>query len=172
VILIRNILVMMALMAVAVFAQAHEQTESASSAQSSGVTDLKFSEFYKMPVGPRGLELTPKLVNLAGKKIHIVGYMARAEPALPGMFILSPVPVELGDEDEKMVDDFPPNVLFVHMGEAQLAVPYIEGLINLTGTLHIGSVEEPDGHVSTFQLELDPEMLKDFKRSLAVAHVK
>jgi hypothetical protein len=135
-----------------------------------GVSELKFNEFYKMPIGPKGLELTPKLLSLLGKKIRIVGYMAKTEPAIPSMFILSPVPVEMGDEDEKLVDDLPPNALFVHMNDKQLMLPHIEGLINITGVLRAGSFTEPDGHISTFQLVLDPEIVKDFKRALATAH--
>lgn len=131
-----------------------------------GVADLKFNEFYKTPVGPKGLELTPKLINLIGKKVRIVGYMAKTEPATPGMFVLSPFPVDLGDEDEKLVDDFPPNAVFVHLGEKDLAVPTIQGLIKLTGTLQVGSFEEVDGHVSTFRLELDPEIVKDLQQAL------
>jgi hypothetical protein len=132
----------------------------------SGIADLKFNEFYKTPVGPKGLELTPKLVDLIGKKVRIVGYMAKTEPATSGMFILSPFPVDLGDEDEKLVDDFPPNVIFVQLSDKTLAVPTIQGLIKLTGTLRVGSFEEVDGHVSSFRLELDPEIVKDLKQAL------
>jgi hypothetical protein len=99
-----------------------------------------------------------------------MGYMAKADPALPGMFILSPVPVEMGDEDEKLVDDFPPNALFVHMDESQLTVPYTEGLLTLSGVLNVGNFAESDGHISTFQLELDPEIVRVFKRALATTH--
>ncbi len=131
-----------------------------------GITDLKFNEFYKTPVGPKGLELTPKLINLIGKKVRIVGYMAKTEPATAGMFVLSPFPVDLGDEDEKLVDDFPPNAVFVQLSDKSLAVPTIQGLIKLTGTLQVGSFEEADGHVSTFRLELDSEIVKDLKQAL------
>ncbi|MBC7786753.1 MAG: hypothetical protein H7Z18_04700 [Methylophilaceae bacterium] len=135
-----------------------------------GVTDIKFNELYKTPVGPKGFDLTKKTIALIGKRIRIVGYMAKSEPATPGLFVLSPSPVEMGDEDEKLVDDFPPNVMFVHMGDAQLAVPYIDRLIKLTGTLQVGSFDEVDGHVSTFRLELDPEIVKDLTRALSSTH--
>ncbi len=132
-----------------------------------GVTDIQFNELYKTPVGPKGFELTKKTIALIGKRIRIVGYMAKSEPATPGLFVLSPSPVEMGDEDEKLVDDFPPNVIFVHMGDTQLAVPYIDRLIKLTGTLQVGSFDEVDGHVSTFRLQLDPEIVKDLTRALS-----
>jgi hypothetical protein len=122
------------------------------------VTDLKFRDFFKMPVGKRGLELTDKFLGLNGKRVRIVGYMAKAETPTPGMFVLSPLPVDLGDEDESLSDDLPASALFVHTGASQFVVPHITGLIKLTGTLSIGSQEEADGHVSMARLILDPEI--------------
>jgi hypothetical protein len=131
-----------------------------------GVTDLRFNELFKMPVGPKGFELTSKAQSLAGKKVRLVGYMIKAEPPTPGMFVLSPVQEEMGDEDEKMVDDFPPNVIFVHLSDPKMTIPNIEGLIKLTGTLQIGSFNEADEHVSTFRLILDQAIEKDIKQAL------
>src|SRR5689334_5693118 len=34
-----------------------------------GVTELKFGEFFVRPVGPRGLELTDKLLGLDGQRV-------------------------------------------------------------------------------------------------------
>lgn len=132
-----------------------------------GVTDIQFNEFYKMPVGPKGLELTKKMVDLIGQRIRIVGYMAKSELLTSGLFVLSPMPVEMGDEDEKLVDDIPPNAIFVHMGDTKLNFPHIDRLIKLTGTLQVGSFDEADGHVSTFRLALDPEIIKDLTRAIS-----
>ena len=130
----------------------------------SGVTDLKFREFFKMPIGPRGLEASDKLIALAGKRVRILGYMARQETPAAGMFILAPLPVSLGDEDESLSDDLPASSIFVHVAGAGEARPgearpvaYFSGLLRLTGTLRLGPHEESDGHVSTVRLELDPE---------------
>lgn len=132
-----------------------------------GVVELKFRDFFKMPVGPRGLEPSDKLLGLDGKRVRIVGYMANAESPTPGMFILSPLPVELGDEDESLSDDLPPSALFVHMDASTLAVPHIPGLIKVTGILHIGNRAEADGHVSLARLQLDPEITADIVRMLS-----
>ena len=121
-----------------------------------GVTDLKFGEFFMMPIGPRGLEASGKLMALAGKRVRILGYMARQETPVAGMFILAPLPVSLGDEDESLSDDLPASSVFVHVAGAG-PVAYFSGLLRLTGTLSLGSHEESDGHVSTVRLELDPE---------------
>jgi len=39
----------------------------------SGVSELKFSEFFRQPIGPRGLEYTTKLRSLDGRRIQIPG---------------------------------------------------------------------------------------------------
>lgn len=135
-----------------------------------GVSDIQFNEFYKIPVGAKGLELTKKTVDLIGKRIRIVGYMAKSELLTPGLFVLSPVPVEMGDEDERLVDDIPPNALFVHIENTKLNIPHIDRLIKLTGTLQVGGFDEVDGHVSTFRLVLDPEIVKDLTQALSSMH--
>ena len=124
------------------------------------VTDLKFGEFFKMPIGPRGLDASAKLLALSGKPVRIVGYMARATPPVAGMFILTPLPVSLGDEDESLSDDLPASSVFVHLDptSVQTAVPYYPGLLRLTGTLALGPFDEIDGHVSTVRLLIDADL--------------
>ena len=122
-----------------------------------GVTDIKFGEMIRMPIGPAGLEPTDKLLALAGRRVRMVGFMVRQDNATPGSFILSPVPVALGDEDESLSDDLPPTAVFVHF-EDRLArpVPYAGGLLHMSGTLEVGAKDEGDGHVSSYRLRLDP----------------
>ena len=105
-----------------------------------GVSDLKFGDMFKRPVGPAGLETTERLRSLEGKRVRIVGHMATAEEATPGLLILSPLPISLGDEDEKLVDDLPPSAVFVHLSAAHqgVALPNFGGLLQLTGTLELG----------------------------------
>ena len=126
-------------------------------APSAGVTDLKFGEMFKMPVGPKGLEPSDKLSSLSGQRVRMVGYVANAEEPTPGLLILSPLPVVLGDEDEKLVDDLPPTAVFVHLSQAyaKQATPNFSGLLQLTGRLEVGAKEEADGHVSATRLVLD-----------------
>jgi len=124
------------------------------------VTDLKFHEFFKLPIGPRGLEATEKLLALAGKRIRIVGYMVRQDPPARGYFVLSPLPASIGDEDDGLADDLPASVAFVHIGDHPLqALPFRPGLLRLTGTLSLGSREESDGRVSSVRLQLDPQLV-------------
>ncbi|MDE2594145.1 MAG: hypothetical protein KGL57_07885 [Burkholderiales bacterium] len=127
------------------------------STPAAGVTDLKFGEMFKMPVGPKGLEPSDKLSTLSGQRVRMVGYVANAEEPTPGLLILSPLPVVLGDEDEKLVDDLPPTAVFVHLSSAyaKQATPNYSGLVQLTGRLEVGAQEEADGHVSATRLVLD-----------------
>ena len=124
-----------------------------------GTTDLKFHEIFKLPVGPRGLEPSNKIIGLNGKQVRMVGYMANEEHPTPGLFILSPLPVNMGDEDESFADDLPASAVFVHMGTANNnVVPYLPGLIKLTGVLQFGAQQEPDGRISTVRILLDPAL--------------
>jgi hypothetical protein len=123
-----------------------------------GVTDIKFRDFFKMPIGKRGLELNDTFLKLDGKRVRILGYMAKAESPTSGMFVLSSLPVELGDEDESLSDDLPANSIFVHTDPKKFVVPHITGLISLIGTLSIGSQLEADGHVSMARLILDSDI--------------
>jgi hypothetical protein len=126
-----------------------------------GVVDLKFREFFRLPVGPLGLEPTEKLLSLNGRKARIVGYMVQQEKPVAGVFILAPVPVAIGDDDDGMADDLPPSAVFVHLDSgASLSVPNMPGLIALTGVLSVGPRPEPDGRVSAVRLQLAPELTK------------
>ncbi|HWU35487.1 MAG TPA: hypothetical protein VN023_09665 [Methylovorus sp.] len=120
-----------------------------------GVTELKFSEIYKLPVGPRGLEPSEKLLSLNGKPVRLLGYMAKQDEATPGVFILSPLPVLMGHEDESFADDMPANAVFVHLHDAQQINGYVPGLINLSGVLSVGEWHEADGRISYVRLQLD-----------------
>ena len=126
------------------------------------MTDLKFGEFFTMPIGPRGLVPSSKLRALSGKTVRIVGYMVRASPPVAGMFILTPLPVTLGDEDESLSDDLPASAVFVQVDKAIAAapLPYFSGLLQLSGTLMVGTFEEADGHVSTVRLLLDADLTR------------
>jgi len=122
-----------------------------------GVTELKFNEFFVSPVGTRGLELTDKLRGLDGRKVRILGYMAHREAQPPGVFLLTPIPVEVHDHDNSLAEDFPANVVQVLVPTMRdQPVPYSPGLMLLTGTLSVGNQPEPDGRVSLVRLELDP----------------
>lgn len=134
-----------------------------------GVTNIKFGDFFRMPVGPFGLEPTDKLVALNGRRVRLVGYVVREEQSAPGRFLLSPLPISLGDEDESQADDLPPSTVFVHLqGVKERVVPYVVGLVKLTGVLELGARDEGDGRVSTVRLVLDARESKQILRARPV----
>lgn len=120
-----------------------------------GVTELKFSDFFVNPVGPRGLELTDKLKTLDGKRVRILGYMAAQDERLPGSFLLTPVPVHLHDHDSALADDLPATAVHVFV-PGKPSIGHTRQLLLLTGTLSVGNRLEPDGRVSIVRLTLDP----------------
>ena len=133
----------------------------ASVADRAPATELRFAEFFQLPIGPRGLQASLKLLALDGQRVHMVGYMARqdGETAVPGLFILAPLPVALGDEDESFADDLPASVLYVHLQPRDSAgyVQHMSGLITVFGTLELGAQPEIDGRTSFVRLRLEAE---------------
>ncbi|MEK0448212.1 MAG: hypothetical protein RL088_480 [Verrucomicrobiota bacterium] len=108
-----------------------------------GVEDLKFADFYKMPVGPRGLEPTERLLALDGKKVRLSGFFvfedwatctcpdepatppktaaarrAAARPkwmkhVVPGRIMFAPLPVTVSLGHYGLADDLPAQVAFL-----------------------------------------------------------
>jgi hypothetical protein len=136
--------------------------------------DLKFGDFFKRPVGPRGLEATPLLMSLDGQRVRIVGYMVRQDSTSPvaGLLVLSPLPVAMGEEDESFADDLPASAVYVHLADAQhtLRLPHMPGLMVLTGTLQLGALAEPDGRRSMVRLLLDDAVSREFEAPAPAVH--
>jgi hypothetical protein len=152
-----------------------------------GIEELKFAEFFRTPVGPRGLDCTDRLRALDGKRVRILGFQVREEisnctdcatdtvrpgakprPAwinhlVPGRLLLSPSLATINMAHYGLCDDLPPQTIYVTVpdffGEP---VPFTPGLLLLTGTLSVGNETEPDGRISIVRLELEtaPEAQK------------
>ena len=125
-----------------------------------GTTDLKFRDFYVLPVGPKGLVPSKRLLDLAGQSVRVIGYMARQEQPSAGIAVVAPLPVVLGDEDESFSDDLPVTAIYVHLAEADRdrSLPWMPGLLSFTGVLQLGAMRESDGRMSLVRLQLDPEL--------------
>jgi hypothetical protein len=121
--------------------------------------ELRFGDLFVRPIGPRGLAPSARLLALDGQAVRMTGYMAAAELPMAGRLILTPLPSTLGDEDEHLADDLPPQAVFVHLSgaQAQQTLPNLPGLLRLQGRLSVGPQDEADGHVSTVRLLLDAE---------------
>jgi|GEM_PF-1800069 len=122
-----------------------------------GVTDLKFNDFFRRPIGPRGLEYSDELRSLEGRRIRILGYMVRQDLSVDHCFLLSPVPQTLHEDEYGLADDLPAAALHVFTtSEAPAHTPFTPGLLLLTGKLSLGNRLEADGRTSTVRLYLDP----------------
>jgi len=122
-----------------------------------GVTQLEFSDFFRHPVGPRGLELTDKLLQLEGKRVRILGYMIQQSHPAPRCFLFSPRPVQMHEREYGFADELPASTMHVFTdASAPEMVPFTPGPLLLTGTLSVGNRPEPSGRVSLMRLQLDP----------------
>ncbi len=135
-----------------------------------GVTELKFNEFFRQPIGPRGLEYTEKLRNLEGGRIRILGYMARQARPADHCFLLAPLPLTLDEIEYGHADDLPATTLhIITTKDAPAIAPYTPGPLLLTGTLRLGNRLEADGRMSAIRLELDPPTVEQNAAAHAAA---
>jgi hypothetical protein len=127
-----------------------------------GILDVAFSEFFG-PIGDRGPEYSEKLRALAGRRVRLVGFMAREQVHAPGVFLLTPWPVVVESTGLCYYEDLPPNTVHVVApGSLEQPLPYRPGRLALIGTLEIGPRLEADGRNSTVRLILDADGLAAF----------
>jgi hypothetical protein len=121
------------------------------------VPELKLGDFFKRPVGSRGLEPTAELLAMRDKRVRVQGYMVKEEDSLPGLFMLTPVPVNLAELADGPSDFLPPATLFVHLPEpaATQIAAYRPGIWTVTGTVQLGARNEPNERVSYVRLLAD-----------------
>ncbi len=101
------------------------------------------------------LRPSAKATSLVGKRVRMVGFMAHMEAPPTGGFYLVPRPV-YADEAGGGTADLPPqSVLVVSRSAAGRKLPYIEGAVEVTGTLELGNRADEDGRVSAIRLVLD-----------------
>lgn len=135
-----------------------------------GVTALGFDEFFVRPIGDAGLVPTAKLRALDGKRVRILGWMVGREKPTPGTLLLTPVPVNI-EEDESGFSDLPPACVRVLVPAAPHALlAHVRRPLLLTGTLSVGNRTEPDGSVSFVRLVLDPPPRKQTQRKARSFH--
>ena len=151
-VVVPRVLVLPCLLAVCAFAGAAALPD----VPSLEATPLSFADFFKHPVGPRGLEPGARLLALAGERVEIAGYLVRrSDPS--GPLIVAPVPVVIGDEDESFADDLPAGVAYLHPVDARTAevLQVCRGVLRVRGRLDIGRMAEDDGRQSFVRLHAD-----------------
>lgn len=147
-------------------------TEDNTANATSDIVDLSFSDFFKMPVGRYGLEMTEKLKGLDGKKVKIRGFMVHEEccthpgsaahsneqdnDEVKGRFLLSPIPVTVNYDHYGLCDDLPPQIAYISVPEfSTTQIPFLRLPMEVTGTLHVGNHEEQDGRQAVVSISMD-----------------
>ena len=117
---------------------------------------LEFRDFYRMPVGPEGLEPTPGFLALDGRRVQLTGYVVHEEEPEPGLLLLSPVPAALADIADGPADGLPVSTVYVRL-PASVAGHYVvaqPGPWTVTGTLDLGGRPEAHGRYSYVRLQV------------------
>jgi hypothetical protein len=133
---------------------------------------LELKGFFKMPVGPKGLEVSEKVLNASGQKVQLTGYMVKNELPIPGAFILSPRPVQMSEHADGDANDLPASVCWVYLDDRQKnwIVPYISGLLTIEGQFTFKRIEASDGSVAWFHLYLAPDAVSAFNADVRSSH--
>ena len=128
-------------------------------ANSTDFVELRFKDFFRTPIGPRGLEIGDRLHRADGQAVALTGYMVQQETSAVGHFMLTPRPVQMSEHADGDADDLPPATVLVYLDAAQKdwVVPYARGLVSLTGVLAVGRHEGPDGRIAWVRLQLGPD---------------
>lgn len=144
-----------------VYAQSTTAAAEAPNPLHSPVT-LRLTDFFQMPVGPKGLVVSEQARQAHGQQVRLVGYVVQQEVATLGQFLLTPRPVLMSQHADGEADDLPPATVFVRLAPDQQdwAVAHARGLVEVTGTFDVGRKEEADGRVSWFRLQLGPDAVR------------
>jgi hypothetical protein len=132
------------------------------SAAAPAAVPVSFSEFFE-----HSAVLTPsaRVLSLHGRRVRLLGFMARMEAPPRGGFYLCRTPVS-ADESGAGTADLPVDSVFVVMRSARgREVPYRRGVLEVTGVLQVGTHADDDGRVTGFQVLLDGPMARKRTRS-------
>jgi hypothetical protein len=124
---------------------------------------LHFKDFFQQPAGAQGMKLTDTLRRADGQPMTLTGYMVQQERPPLGRFMLTPRPVRMSEHADGDADDLPAAWVMVYLDPSQkdFAVPHVRGLVELSGVLSVGRLEESDGRVSWVRLQLTPDATRN-----------
>jgi hypothetical protein len=122
---------------------------------------LELQAFFKLPIGPKGLEVTQKVLDASGHLVRLTGFMVKNEMPLQGAFMLAPRPIQLSEHADGDANDLPASVCWVYLDNSQKnwLVPHIPGPVTVEGHFTLKRVEAPDGSISWFHLQLAPDAI-------------
>lgn len=111
---------------------------------------LIFDEFYS-GASARGLELSPKLKSLEGKRVRISGFMAPPLKPTLKFFVLTKVPMSICPFCSTDAD-WPDDIALVKLPQPVTALPF-DRPIAVTGQLELGyQLDEETGFVSLIRI--------------------
>ena len=124
-------------------------------------TALELQSFFKLPMGPKGLEVTDKVKQASGQKVRMTGFMVKNELPTQGAFMLAPRPVQMSEHADGDANDLPASVCWVYLDSSQKdwLVPYIPGPVTVEGLFMFKRLEATDGSVAWFHLQLAPDAI-------------
>lgn len=135
----------------------HAQVTADSSTMT--VNRISFGDFFRLPIGPAGLEISQRLKNADRKVVQLTGYMVQQESVTPGQFLLTARPVQMSEHADGEADDLPAATARVRLDADRnnWVVPHIRGPIHLEGELQVGRQEDTNGRVYWVTLQLAPD---------------
>lgn len=125
---------------------------SASRAQPSAAP-IKFAELYGT-ITVRGMEFSPKLLELQGKRVEMLGYMAPPLKPRIEFFVLTRTPLATCPFCST-VADWPPDIVLIYAPKNR-EVTSVAGPLRVRGRLEVGVKEDPEtGFVSLIRIYAD-----------------
>jgi hypothetical protein len=123
------------------------------------VTELRFRDFFRLPVGTTGLDISDTLRQADGHIVRLLGYMVQQENPVPGRFMLAPRPMQMSEHASLEADGLPPSTVMVYLDPEQQdwAVPHVGGLVTVSGRLSVSGPEKQDASVPRVCLQLAPD---------------
>lgn len=117
------------------------------------VSAIDFPEFYS-GASPLGLEMSPKLKSLNGKKVRISGFMAPPLKPTLSFFVLTKVPMSICPFCSTDAD-WPNDIVLVKLVQPVTALPF-DRPITVTGQLELGyQLDDETGFVSLVRIIAD-----------------
>jgi len=103
-----------------------------------------------------GARVAPEVEALAGRRVRVVGFMAKMEEYVPrGALYLTRMPVET-EEGGGGTGDLPPGALRVEVPHlAEKEIEWIPGAVEVIGTLQVGRAEDEEGRVSWLRVVVE-----------------
>lgn len=114
---------------------------------------LEFNDLYS-GASPLGLELSPKLKSLAGKRVRMSGFMAPPLKPTLNFFVLTKVPMSVCPFCSTDAD-WPNDIVLVKLAQPVTALPFDRPIV-VTGQLELGyQMDEETGFISLVRISAD-----------------